>query len=367
MAVFGMVLSIISPLLSEISKEFSLSLSQAGMFFTVSFTGFILFIFIGGFLAESLGKRKVISAALLGFSAALLAFAVSTKISYSLIAFFFIGGFGGIIESMISSYVSDLNIENTSYYINLSQIFLCVGAIIGPIFAGFALSLHKGWRISYYILSILTFVFFIAISNLRINGKSISEKINVNEFKKIVFDKKFMVICICLAFYVGAEVGVWGWMSIFLKNSMGFSIRKSAIGVGLFWVSMTIGRIICGKLIRVFRLRNITLFLTFASAVAVFLTGFLTSEISMWVEIIVVGLAFSSLYPLILAIGSSFRSNATAFAFLVGSGGIGSIVVPFFMGVIGDNSSIRIAMMSPSLLFIIIGILIMFRGNTEHS
>jgi hypothetical protein len=38
----------------------------------------------------------------------------------------------------------------------------------------------------------------------------------------------------------------------------------------------------------------------------------------------------------------------------VGSGGLGTTVVPYLMGVIGERATIRAAMISPALLFLVI-------------
>src|SRR5690349_14503175 len=75
--IYGISSVIISILLNEISGEFHLSLVQAGLFYSVNYCGFISFIFVGGMLAEKYGKKRLISMAMLGLAAALLAFGVS--------------------------------------------------------------------------------------------------------------------------------------------------------------------------------------------------------------------------------------------------------------------------------------------------
>ncbi|MCL5069281.1 MAG: MFS transporter [Actinobacteria bacterium] len=364
MFIFGMSLVIISTLLSEISKDFHLSMAQSGIFFSINFIGFILFIFIGGILAERYGKKRVISVAMFGLAAALLAFGVSPDKYYAFAAVFFIGGFGGIIESMVSSLVADLNTDHAGYYINLSQVFLCVGAVIGPILGSIAVSSGMGWRVSYYVLAFLSFLLFLVFSQKRVEETAAADKIELSKLKDTISDKKFLIVCLCIAFYAGSEVGAWGWMTTFLRDGMGFSISKSAIIVGAFWISMTVGRIVCGKLTKFFEIEYITIFLAFFSAFVVLLSGLLTGEISMFIVTVAMGLAFSSQYPFLVSIGSKLRANATAFSLLIGCGGLGVIVVPVLMGWIGDYFSIRIAMMSPSLLFLTMGVVLMSRAVT---
>jgi fucose permease len=77
------------------------------------------------------------------------------------------------------------------------------------------------------------------------------------------------------------------------------------------------------------------------------------AKLAVWAVIAGLGLAYSSQWPLIVAYGSEryTASSGTVFALLVGSGGLGTTVVPYAMGLIGQQASIRAAMISPALLF----------------
>ena len=354
MCAFGIVLSIIGPLLIDISKSYSLSMSLTGLLFSVNFFGFITFIFIGGMLAERFGKKNIITIALLGLSVSLFIFGFSHNVIFAFVSIFLIGGFGGIIESIVSSLVSDLNDTNADYYINLSQIFLCIGAALGPILALLMTVTGNTWRMAYFILSSIMIILFLIIISIKIDEKPIANKININEFKTALLDKKFVLVLIGFVLYAGTEVGVWGWMSTFMVKDMNLTQSVSAILVSVFWISMMIGRVICGKLIKYFKVQNFIIVLSLFSAVVVFLSGLIKGGILTWIIVIAIGFAFSSLYPFLLSVGSTERSNATAFALMVGSGGVGTILIPFFMGTIGEHMGTNIAMMSPSLLMLLL-------------
>lgn len=357
MGAFGIVLSIIGPLLSDISNSYSLNLSQTGLLFSVNFTGFISFIFLGGILAERFGKKTILTITLLGLSLSLFMFGFSHNVIFAFIAIFFIGGFGSVIESIGSSLVADLNEIDTDYYINLSQVFLCIGATLGPLVALAVILTGNSWRLAYYFLSAIAFIMFIIMIKIKMPEKPIAKKIEINEFKIALADKKFVLILIGFILYTGTEVGVWGWMSTFMGEEMKLSHGISAILVSVFWISMTLGRIVCGKLIKFFKIKNIITILALLSGIVILLSGFVKGDIMPWIIVVATGFAFSSIYPFLLSIGSARRSSATAFAIMVGSGGIGTILIPFFMGVIGDYMGTNMAMMSPSILMFIIALL----------
>ena len=230
-----------------------------------------------------------------------------------------------------------------------------------------SLSNGFGWRPNYFILSILAFVIFIAFSKLKMTVPAGSDKIDLGKFRESLTDKKFLIVCVCFILYAGSEGGTWGWMSTFLKKGMHISINASGFIVGAFWMSMAIGRIICGTLTKYFQVENITIFLSISSGIVVILSGLLQGQTAMFIISVALGLAFSSQYPFLLTIGSKIRSNATSFSLLVGSGGMGIIIVPFIMGWIGDYFSIRAAMMSPSILFFTLAAILFFRRSKQDS
>ncbi len=366
--VFGMVLTSYSPLLSSISATFSLSLAQSGIVFTANFIGFVAFILFGGVLADKLGKKSILAVAAAGFAASLILFPLSSNFYVACIVMALIGGFGGIIETLISAVVSDINREKASYYVNFTQVFFCIGAVIGPVTAGLFVASGVSWGYFYFLLGginlLLALLLIIArMPNLR-NPDGISWKL----FKGLVTDGRFLLICLCMFLYTGSEIGSWGWMSTFLKENMGFSIAKSSIAVGAFWASMAVSRFICGHLTFRFAERHIIIVLAVISALFVYLSGLHMNELIMWVVIIGLGFGFSSQWPLIAAFGSKDYKEAsgTVFALLVGSGGLGGTVIPYFMGTIGEKVNTRVASMSPVVFFAAIAVIFFFIGRRRQ-
>lgn len=98
MFLFAMVLTILSPLLPEISKTYSLSLAETGTIFTANFFGFVLFIIIGGILADRLGKKQVLLISMAGFTVSLLLLPLAPNFFWAFVAVILMGGFGGSID-----------------------------------------------------------------------------------------------------------------------------------------------------------------------------------------------------------------------------------------------------------------------------
>ena len=354
-----MVLTITGPLLTEISSAFSLNLAQSGFLFAANFIGFSIFIVIGGIAADHWGKRKVMSVSLVGLALSLFAFPLSPSFYTACFISLFTGGFCGIVESLTNALVVDLNPENCSFHVNITQIFFGIGALVGPIMAGILVSSGISWRQCYYIIGgLLALSAIIFIAN-KLPPLPKPEKINMTAFRNLVTDWKFLLICLCMVFYTGSEVGGWGWMSTFLKKNMDFPISKSSLAVSIFWLVVTIGRLICSPLTLRYSARFLAIVLALFSVVVTILSGLVGSEFAVWAVIVAMGLAYSSQWALIVAYGSSIykKYSGTVFALLVGSGGVGMAVVPFLMGIIGEYINMRIAMISPALLFLMVALI----------
>ncbi|MDR3644857.1 MAG: MFS transporter [Clostridia bacterium] len=357
--VIAMNLTIISPLLESIRHSFSLSISQSGLIFTFNFVGFVVFVLIGGMIADRFGKKPVLLSALSAFTLLLFVFPYSPNYPVLCLIMFLIGGFGGIVESMTMAAVSDLNPQNSGFYVNLSQVFFGVGAIVGPILAGLVVSSGLSWRVCYIGLGILSICLTAALVICKI-PKAVSDRgFSPADLKYCLKDVRFLLVCVCMLLYTGSEVGGWGWLCTLLKQKYSFGASMSSIAVAVFWGGMTIGRLICGSLTLRFKTRDLIIFLSVGSAVVTALSCFISSNVAIWAIIACMGLTYSSQYPLLVSFGDSHSSvpSGTSFATMMGSGGVGSMIIPYLMGVIGSASTMSAAMLLPAVMLLLIGVI----------
>ena len=368
LSVFAISLTSISPLLPAISKTFSLTKAKAGSIFTAQAFGFFIFILIGGFLADKYGKKQIINYSLFGFAISLLLFAISKTYYSLLLTIMFVGAFGGVLESISTALVFDLNKIKRSYYVNLSQVFFGFGAIIGPFLAGFILSREIEWRVYYYVLIIIVFVLALIFTLYKTPPTPKVISVTMKDLSGIFKNKKFILICFCMIFYTGSEIGGWGWLSTLVKENMHFSIEKSGLAVSVFWIAMTTSRILIGRLTLIYKLRSIIIILAALSSIVTLLAVFTSSEILVWFVIVALGLTYSSQFSLIVDYGTQNSSLSTGItvSLLIGSGAVGSMLVPYFMGVAGDHISLSYAMIIPTVLLMLVAIIFIGFGIRQN-
>jgi fucose permease len=362
MVVCAVVLTVISPLIIEISKEFSLDLVQSGALITLMSAGFAIFAFAGGMLADRFGKKRVLLLSLAMIAAGALAFAFVQDFASACILVVLMGGGGGCVESLTNAILADVSGEKKRFHLNMIQAFFGIGAFAGPFFTGLCLSSGISWRMIYVATAVIAAAAAAVFAFMRLHAAQAQEKISVRVLGKLFTDMRFVILCICLALYTGSEIGAWAWMATFLKANLAFSIFDSSLAVGVFWLAMVAARAGITAIMRKFKTRTILLVLSFSSAAVTLGSAFVASREMGWVAIVMLGLCYSSIWPLIVSYASERYTShtGTVFSILVGSGSVGSTLIPILIGVVGQYINIQTAMAFPMIFFLAIGMIFIF-------
>jgi fucose permease len=274
------------------------------------------------------------------------------------IALLFLGGGMGILETMSNALLVDINPDDAVFQLNFLQVFFGIGAILGPIIIGFAYSKGVSWRTIYKSWgALMTFLSLWFMAN-KFPELPKAEKLRLDYVKNLFFDKRFLMICLCMIFYTGAETSGWGWMSTYTERNLNFSVMESSVAVAVFWIAVTLGRLAISYSIRKFDVRKMIMSLAFLAGVICVIMGAAKQRWLVWLVIFLLGLACSSQWGLILSYGTERyrRNSGTVFAMLVASGSIGMSAVPYLTGVVGDLFGMRSALLMPGMLFILISL-----------
>ncbi len=349
-------ITMISPTLPQISGDLSLSLSQMGMLLMCQFVGFTVFVLLSGVVSDHIGKKKTLAGAMIILTVVSLLFSMIHEFTWLCIALFFLGGGMGVLEMMSNALLSDVTLGNSVFHLNFMQVFFGLGAIAGPILAGMAYQNGVSWRVVYQVLGwILACVTVLFMVN-RLPSLPKSEKIDIKGVRNLIVDKKFLLICLCMFLYTGSESSGWGWMSTFTDENLGFSTMESSLAVAVFWISVTAGRLVIAAFIKKLDVRKLVMVLAVFAGIICALMSIVKEDILVWAVIVLLGLACSSQWGLILTYGTERyrRSTGTVFAMLVASGGIGMSIVPYLMGIMGDALGMRVSLFVPVVLFLLI-------------
>ncbi len=363
------LMTVIGPMLSGISDEFHLTLAQSGLLYTAEFTGFAVFILLGGIFSDKLGKKTVIAVVLAVLAISLFVFSISSGYAMALVVMIFAGGFCGPLESVTLSAISDLYPEKSEKYVNLSSVFYGLGAMAGPVAAGICLSNNVSWRTVYLALAIACALMFAVSLFSALPRKGASSGISFKAMKPILKDWRFLLVCLCIFLYCGAESSAWGWMSEYMEENLGFAVLKSSLAIGVFWLSITVGRIIINSLCRLMSTRMMVGMLAVGAAVVTFASAFIKSEALIWAATVLMGLFYSSQWPLMVGqtIKRHTAHSGTSTALLVASGGISMAVIPALLGVAAENFGVFVSQILPAFFFAVILLVYCFIARPEKA
>lgn len=367
LALYALNVSAMSPVIAEMTKAGTV---DGGLLIFLHFMGFIFISLVGGAIGDRIGKKPVIACALLGYVLLLPVFTTVDSAVLRYVVIFFIGGSGGIFESVGSSYMSDNNPENPEYYVNFSQIFFGLGGIAAPVVTAYLITKDLGWDKYYFAVAALSLVTLILLLTARFphsgrnveisshkgqNGSSPRQKFQWGK------EKAFLLICAAMFCYTGAEVATWSWLSLELQTVNHFTVMQAGYAVALFWAALTVGRIICGKLLKRVTSETMVKILAFSAAAVTASMIVIKSPAFLFLAVVMLGLACSSQFPFLASVGEKKTSlpSGTAYSMAVVSGNLGSSMVPgIFSGLMvtagtGASKGLLVG------LFVVVGVCVM--------
>jgi MFS family permease len=135
MFLLGLYLAGYQNVIDSVTKEYSIASSIMGLIIALHFIGSITAPVIFGELSDRKGRKVVIVIAFLVLTGGLLLASIFRNIYILALGIFLIGSGFAVIEGTLSTVLSDINPGETVRVINLSQMYLCIGAVLGPLAA----------------------------------------------------------------------------------------------------------------------------------------------------------------------------------------------------------------------------------------
>lgn len=225
--------------LREMGTHFSLGKVAMGILVSSQYVSIIIMPAIFGRIADRVGKKRVLLVFMSLFCIGCLFAGLSDYLWLTLFSFFLIGAGYGVAESVCTALLSDQYGENADRYMNFSQSFLCIGAILAPIFATLFL---PAWRWVFLASAGICLVSFVLLaletSFILVPHLSSDSILDFSLFKK----RLFVLLFISMILYVGLENGFGYFTESFFYDTHASSLGPLAIAV--YWAFMALSRIL---------------------------------------------------------------------------------------------------------------------------
>ena len=246
----GLGASLIGALWPVMYPEFGVSLSSIGIF---SWIGSVVGLFSNlgaGWLLRKFGARQM--TAVCGVIVALAHFGYALSGEYWMLCVLSVpAGFAaGVIGVAMNNYVA---LHYASYHMSWVHCMWGVGSIIGPNLVAYSLMNGYSWNISYVVVAAAWAVYAIGIVVLRklwkpdpvsVQGGK-KKELSMGQLVRIRGVKEALLTFFC---YNSLEQGMILWMSSYMVLSIGLSEELAAAYASLFFIGITIGRMLNGIL-----------------------------------------------------------------------------------------------------------------------
>jgi ACS family hexuronate transporter-like MFS transporter len=258
-------LGIVAPI---ITKEFNLEATQMGIVFSIFSVGYAIFNFVGGYLSDRLGPYKVMLYAMIFWSLACGATALTVGFTSLLVvrALFGIGEgpIGSSMNKTINNWIPKKERARAISFSNCGQPL--GGAIASPIIGFIALS--YGWRVSFIAVVFIGLVWAFFWARMAKDYPHQHPGISKKELEEIEGDQDTIVINISqkkpLAYYLRQPVvlftafGLFAynyvlfffltWFPSYLTMAKGLSIKEMSIATIIPWVIASVGQVVGGQI-----------------------------------------------------------------------------------------------------------------------
>jgi len=206
-----------------------------------------------------------------------------------------------------------------------------------------------GWYVIFPVYSIALIVALVATSTLHLQRKVADPEVaTMRSCLSLLQNPYVLAMTGAIFLYVGAEICVSAGIPLFLKEQYNLDIaRIGLLGTGLFFISLTIGRL-CGSLVLNWIEPTTFLLLTCISSLVGLLGIFAPFRSVAVAGFVLVGLGFANVFPLLFSAAlERMPERANELSGLMVTAIVGGALLPPMMGLVADHSTVRIGFIVP--------------------
>jgi FHS family glucose/mannose:H+ symporter-like MFS transporter len=355
MLLFGMVMLSLGTINTFLTSKFALDELTIGSLAALLPFGILIGSLIFGPVVDRYGYKYLLIISTLLIIIGIEGIAFTELFVVIQVSFFLIGFGGGAMNGATNALVSDISTESKGAKLSLLGVFFGVGAIGMPALIGF---LSKYYSYESVVAGIGFGIFAPVIFFLVINfpEPKLKQGFPIKKSFGLIKDSTLLLIGFVLFFESAIEGITNNWTTTFLETENKFSSENALYALSFLVLSLTIGRLILGgllKKVRSFIVLFCCLGFMFAGALVLIMGNTLTISI---LGLIFMGIGFAAGFPVILSyVGEIYADmSGTAFSLVFVIALIGNTIMNYLVGIIAQNYGIKYF-----LFLIIISVILM--------
>lgn len=373
--IFPLFFLTLSPILLDISASTGIKAGDFNLVFTFFTIGSV-----AGQLTSILYNRRFNSLTVLVASFIILipVTLVLSRISslYAFYVLYFISGYIlGVVWLQANNNIMRSRIKNKDRLTSFALSFYPIGAFVAPYISSSIVGRGMNWQTLYYILIFLIIIIILLYLIITRRIGYLSLKLDQKtSFKEVFIDKKrnilFILTIVMLGVYAISETVIATWAPTFFRTERSYSIGDAALVVSLFWGGILVGRVITGILsgkIRAYYLVLILSSIAVLSAVSIYFSGSRNLDLMI---IVIVGLGYSAIFPLLVSSGSTVYKSGSGvlLTILFAAANFGISLTPYMTRFFSGFSMLLSISLAPifMMVFIILSITIIIYSRAVN-
>lgn len=323
----------------------------------IQFVGFVMFFVLSipmGIYQDKKGKKHVL---MLGLLVAFIGLVIPIfgglkEYSVFLITVMLLGGGAAILQVAGNPVMRDVSPEGKySRNLSMGQFVKAIGSLSGPVIPVVAARwFNAGWELIFPIYSIALLITLAILWFTNIKEKEIENTIPAT-FKssfKLLGNGYVALMVLGIFLYVGAEQSMSSGIPLFLESKFGVDIESLGVaGTGLFFLALMTGRFLGAVILNWMSARKFLVITVLVSMLGI-LGMFIGIESLAVISILVIGLGFANIFPLIFSITVDHMPERTnELSGLMISAIVGGAILPPVMGLVADMANMTIGFFIP--------------------
>jgi ACS family hexuronate transporter-like MFS transporter len=355
-----------------ITQEYHLTPSEKGMIFSSFFIGYALFCFVGGYLADRYGPKRVLTFAMSGWSI----LCGLTALAFNFWSLLIVRALFGVGEGPVSTTANKtvnnwFPIKERARAIGINQAGGPLGgALAGPI-VGF-LALWLGWRVAFIVMAVMGLIWAVCWFRMATSTPQEHPKVSAEEIAlinaerdvpvmtaaqaprtpvlEIILQRSVLVTGVSLFCYNYILYFFMTWFPSYLIDAKGIDLKSMSIVTSLPWLVGTVGFLCGGVLIdyiykrtgkQLFSRKVVLVTCLLVAACCIALTG-QVEDVTQSVVVMTVAIGFLMLtapaYWSLIQDAVPGHQVGTAGGFMHGLANLSGIVAPTATGIIIQTS-----------------------------
>jgi fucose permease len=342
--------------------------------------GSLLVMFTAGYLASSFSSGRLLALMSLGSLLALscLATAVSL-IGYALAPAWWLmvtlgaiaGSGAGAIDAGLNTYAAT---RFSARMVNWLHACYGVGAASGPVIMTGVLAAGHRWQRGYLLVGGWQLLLSVCFGVTRRWWESRSDSEQRADMKVIrvpnavTLRLPVMWLSIAIFFlYTGIEAATGIWAYTLFTESRGVPIITAGMWVSVYWVGLTVGRLLAGVVVGFVSVNRLLRLCVVAMALGAAMIWMNTTSMLSFLGLGLIGLGAAPIFPSLIAgtparLGSGHTGNAVGFQ--IAAAVLGQSLLPAFAGVLAARFGLEV--IGPSLFVSAVILLALVQGLTSH-